>query len=308
MKLLNKYISILVLFVSTVMLAQQSPHFTQYMYNTQSINPAYVGSKGFTVINLLVRNQWVGLEGAPQTQSLSYDGLIGDKGVGLGFNIINDKIGPTTDMSFNVSGSYTVYLNELTQLSFGMSLGGSLFNIDWNKLKLEEDSDSNLYGNVNRFLPTLGIGVYLHEENWYVGASIPNFIESDYYDAKEKSINESIANKRLHMFFIAGYVFNVNENLLFKPAILTKIVSGAPLSMDVSANFLINQKFTAGLGWRLDDSISGLLGFQISKNLHLGYSYDLTTTNFSEYNSGTHELMFRYEMSKPKSFKSPRFF
>ena len=308
MKLFNKYIAMVVLLVSTGMLAQQDPHFTQYMYNTQSINPAYVGSKGFSVINLLVRSQWVGVEGAPQTQSFSYDSPIGNTGIGLGVNVMNDKIGPATETFFDVSGSYTIRLNEMTRLSLGMKLGGNVFNVDWNKVKLRDQDDPNTQENISKFLPTLGAGVFLYQQNWYIGASVPNFIQSDYYDPQEGDSSKRVAEEQLHMFFIAGYVFHISENVQFKPATLAKVVSGAPLSLDVSANFLINRKITAGLSWRLDDSVSALLGFEVTDNFHIGYAYDLTTTNFSSYNSGTHELMLRYEAFKERTMKSPRFF
>ena len=308
MKLFNKYIAMVVLLVSTGMLAQQDPHFTQYIYNTQSINPAYVGSKGFSVINLLVRSQWVGVEGAPQTQSFSYDSPIGNTGIGLGVNVMNDKIGPATETFFDVSGSYTIRLNEMTRLSLGMKLGGNVFNVDWNKVKLRDQDDPNTQENISKFLPTLGAGVFLYQQNWYIGASVPNFIQSDYYDPQEDDSSKRVAEEKMHMFFIAGYVFHLSENVQFKPATLAKVVSGAPLSLDVSANFLINRKITAGLSWRLDDSVSALLGFEVTDNFHIGYAYDLTTTNFSSYNSGTHELMLRYEAFKERTMKSPRFF
>jgi type IX secretion system PorP/SprF family membrane protein len=112
----------------------------------------------------------------------------------------------------------------------------------------------------------------------------------------------------LHLFLIGGYVFDLSESIKFKPAGLAKVVNGAPLSIDISANFLFNEKFTAGLAWRWDDSISALLGFQVSKNLNIGFAYDLTTSNYSNYNSGTYELMLRYEMFKEQTMKSPRFF
>ena len=112
----------------------------------------------------------------------------------------------------------------------------------------------------------------------------------------------------MHYFFIAGYVFALSKSVKFKPALLTKVVSGAPLSLDVSANFLFNEKFRAGIAWRWDDSISALLGFQVSRSLSLGYAYDLTTSNYSNYNSGTHEFLLRYELFRPQTVKSPRFF
>ncbi|SEB54950.1 type IX secretion system membrane protein, PorP/SprF family [Tenacibaculum sp. MAR_2009_124] len=298
---------ILSLVISSITLyGQQDPHFTQYMFNTMSVNPAYVGSKGHGVINLLGRAQWVGVEGAPQTQTLSYDTPIGYSGVGLGINLVNDVIGPSRETYLDANVSYTVRTTDEANLAFGMKLGGRFFNIDWTKGIYRDKDDLQLASPINRFLPTIGAGVYYYTNNWYVGLAVPNILRTEHYD--DVSGGGSVAVERMHYFFIAGYVFDLSESIKFKPALLTKVVSGAPLSLDVSANFLFNEKFRAGVAWRWDDSISALLGFQVSRSLQIGYAYDLTTSNYSNYNSGTHEVLLRYEMFRPQTVKSPRFF
>lgn len=286
--------------------AQQDPQYTQYMYNTMSVNPAYAGTSGHTIINLLGRAQWVGLDGAPTTQTLSYDTPLGYSGVGLGVNLTNDVIGPSQEIYLDINTSYTVRTSDEGNLSFGLKLGGRHLNVDWSKGIVQDRNDKSLDGNISRFLPTIGAGIYYYTDNWYVGGAIPNILRTDHYD--DASSGGDIATERLHFFFIGGYVFDLSENTKFKPAVLTKVVNGAPLSLDVSANFLFNNKFTAGLAWRWDDSISGLLGFQASDNLHIGFAYDLTTSNYSNYNSGTYELMLRWEIFKELAMKSPRFF
>ena len=152
--------------------------------------------------------------------------------------------------------------------------------------------------------PTIGAGVYLHSDNWYVGLSVPDFITTKHYD----DYQESIAEERLHYYLIAGYVFDINRNLKFKPATLLKAVTGAPLIADISGNLLFRDKLTLGLAWRWDDSISALAGFQISDGLYIGYAYDLTTTALKNYNSGSHEIMLRFELQKAGRLLSPRFF
>ncbi len=298
---------ILSLIISSITLyGQQDPHFTQYMFNTMSVNPAYVGSKGHGVINLLGRAQWVGVDGAPQTQTLSYDTPIGYSGVGLGVNLVNDVIGPSRETYLDANVSYTVRTTDEGNLAFGMKLGGRFFNIDWTKGIYRDKDDLQLAAPINRFLPTIGAGVYYYTNNWYVGLAVPNILRTEHYD--DVSGGGSVAVERMHYFFIAGYVFDLSESIKFKPALLTKVVSGAPLSLDVSANFLFNEKFRVGAAWRWDDSISALLGFQVSRSLQIGYAYDLTTSNYSNYNSGTHEILLRYEMFRPQTVKSPRFF
>ncbi|WP_299627184.1 type IX secretion system membrane protein PorP/SprF [uncultured Tenacibaculum sp.] len=289
-------------------MSQQDPHYTQYMLNTMSVNPAYVGSKGHTVLTALGRTQWVGLEGAPDTQNLSYDTAIGYSGIGLGINLVNDRIGPSHETYIDGNVSYTIRTGDEGNLAFGLKLGGRLLNVDWSIGNPNGDgADPTFAQNINnRFLPTIGAGIYYHEPQWYIGLSVPNFLRQEHYDAR--NIIGETAVERLHYFLIAGYVFDINENIKFKPAALAKLVFGAPLSIDVSANFLFNEKFRVGAAWRWDDSVAVLAGFQASESLHIGYAYDLTTSNYNVVNNGTHEVLLRYEIFKQARMKSPRFF
>lgn len=286
--------------------AQQDPQYTQYMYNTMSVNPAYAGSSGHTIINVLARTQWVGVEGAPDTQTLSFDTPLGFSGVGLGINLTNDRIGPANEISLDINTSYTVRTSDEGNLALGLKLGARHLNVDWKKGLVKDRDDKGLTGNINRFLPTIGAGIYYYTSNWYLGTAIPNFINTDHYD--DSNNGGDIAKERMHLFLIGGYVFNLNERVKFKPAFLTKIVNGTPLSLDVSANFLFNEKITTGIAWRWDDSISALIGLQASRSLHIGLAYDLTTSNYSNYNFGTYELMIKWEIFKELAMKSPRFF
>ncbi|WP_075343967.1 PorP/SprF family type IX secretion system membrane protein [Tenacibaculum agarivorans] len=289
-------------------LCQQDPHYTQYMLNTMSVNPAYVGSKGHAVVTALGRTQWVGLDGAPDTQTLSYDSPIGYNGLGFGINLVNDKIGPSHEMYLDGNLSYTILTGAEGNLAFGLKLGGRLLNVDWTIGRSRDNDPTFDPANniVNKFLPTIGAGIYYHEYNWYIGLSVPNFLRQEHYDA-ENVIGET-AVERLHYFLITGYVFDINEDIKFKPAALMKLVFGAPLSIDVSANFLFNEKFRLGAAWRWDDSVAALAGFQVSESLHIGYAFDLTTSNYSVVNTGTHEVLLRYEIFNQARMKSPRFF
>ncbi|WP_262708528.1 PorP/SprF family type IX secretion system membrane protein [Tenacibaculum skagerrakense] len=308
--LICKLFTLLLFFTITVMFSQQDPQYTQYMYNTMSVNPAYAGSNDHTVITALGRTQWVGLDGAPDSQTLSYDTPIGYTGVGLGINLTNDQIGPASEIYLDANISYTIRTGNEGNLAFGLKLGGRHLAIDWSKGTVRQQ-ERIFEGNISRFLPTIGAGIYFYKRNWYIGASIPNFLRTDHYDdtvATTSFGDGDLAQERLHFFGIAGYVFDLNETTKFKPAALVKVVSGAPLSIDVSANFLFNEKFMAGLAWRWDDSISALLGFQATKSLNIGFAYDLTTSNYSNYNSGTYEIMLRWDIYRERVLKSPRFF
>ena len=307
MKLIYK--SLLIVLISAISVfdaySQQDPQYTQYMFNTMSINPAYAGSKEDLSIVALARSQWVGVSGAPQTQSFSAHSPIGFSGIGIGFNLINDELGPSKELYFDANLSYTIRTSEEEKLAFGLRLGGRTLNLDWTKGKYQNPTDVLFNTNINnKFLPTLGVGLFYYSDSWYAGVSVPNFLRTDHYN----DFLESTAIERLHYFFIAGYVFNVTENVKFKPAALAKVVSGAPLSIDLSANFLFIEKLNLGLAYRWDDSISALVGFQINSRLNLGYAYDLTTSNYRNYNSGTHEVILTFDALKTSKLKSPRFF
>lgn len=285
--------------------AQQDPQFTQYMYNTMSVNPAYTGSRGHLSILGMHRSQWVNVNGAPESQVLAIDGSTG-KNVGLGLVIMNDKLGPSNEVFLDGNFSYTVRLNdENKKLSFGLKAGGRLLNVDFSKGSFE-NPDIAFQNNINnKFLPTIGAGIYYHNEKSYLGLAVPNFFAQEHYDREELNI----ASERLHYFLIGGVVLDVAQDVKLKPAFFVKWVPGAPMIADISVNALIKETFTLGLAYRWDDSVSALLGLQISPSLNLGYAYDFTTTDLRNYNFGTHEVFLRFELkSEKRRLKSPRFY
>ncbi len=284
--------------------AQQDSQFTQYMYNTVSINPAYAGTRGSLSMLGDYRNQWIGLDGAPETLNFSVHSPIGVQGVGLGLGFTSDKIGPSVESIVTADFSYTVNVSEGTQLSFGLKGGFSFLDIDPTKLVIYDPNDYDLSEN-NYRSPIIGAGLYLHSENWYLGLSSPNFLETDHYD----DVQVSTATEKTHVYFIAGYVFTLNPNLKLKPTLLAKAVSGAPLAIDVSANALLYDRVTLGLAYRFDAAVSALAGFQVNDNIMIGYAYDYDTTPLGNYNDGSHEIFLRFELgTKLRAKVNPRFF
>ncbi len=284
--------------------AQQDAQFTQYMYNTINVNPAYAGSRGVMSIFGLHRTQWVGLDGAPVTNALSLNTPINNSNIGIGLSAINDRIGPTVENTLSVDVSYTVKTSETYKLSFGVKGTGNFFNLDASKLNPLVDNDPSLV-NYNKFSPNVGAGVYLHSDKSYIGVSVPNFIQSNRYD----SDNVAIFKERINYYLIAGHVFDLNPNIKFKPALLTKLVTGSPLQVDVSGNFMFYEKFVIGAAYRWDAAVSALAGFQITDGLYIGYGYDMETTKLRKYNSGSHEVFLRFELfNNYNKIISPRFF
>ena len=284
--------------------AQQDPQYTDYMFNTLTVNSAYAGSRGHLTATGLHRTQWVGLDGAPTTQSFSVESPVG-KNVGLGVVLVNDRLGPSDEFYLDANFSYTINLNNDSRLSFGIKGGGRMLNIDWTRGSYQEQEDVFQQNIENKFLPTIGAGVYWHSNNSYIGLSVPNFLTDEHYDG----VQNAIAAERLHYFLIAGKVFDLSPRIKFKPAFLGKFVVGAPIIADLSANFMFDDALRLGLAYRWDDSVSGLIGLQIGPKLMIGYAYDATTTRLRNFNSGTHEIMLRFELrSREKQLKSPRFF
>ena len=284
--------------------AQQDAQFTQYMYNTTIINPAYAGSRGALSIFALHRTQWVGLDGAPVTNTVSMNTPFNESNLGLGISIVNDKIGPTQENTISADISYSIHTSETFKLSFGMKATANLFSLDVNKLN-PVDNDPSLHDFNNKFTPNIGAGIYLHSDKAYVGFSVPNFIETNRYNDNEVAIFK----EKINYYLMGGYVFTISNDIQFKPAGLLKIAQGAPLQADISGNFMFMEKLTVGIAYRWSAAMSGMVGFQISEGLHIGYGYDLETTHLDKYNSGSHEVFLRYELFKNNTrMTTPRFF
>ena len=307
----TKIFILVLLLLSGIIYAQHNAQFTQYMYNTVNVNPAYAGSRNSINVVALHRTQWVGLDGAPTTNTVSIDTPIKATNVGLGVSIINDKIGPADENNISVDLSYSISTSETYKLSFGIKASANLLNLDFTRLNQFHKNDYSFDTNIdNKFSPNIGVGLYWYSHNNYIGLSAPNLLETKHFDRYAgTSANTHVASERIHYYLIAGHVFDLSRSVEFKPSLLTKLVQGAPLQVDVSANFLINEKFMAGVAYRWSAAVSAMVGFQVSDSLFVGYGYDLETTKLDNYNSGSHEIFLRYELFyRYNKIISPRFF
>ena len=292
------------MFTAVVSFAQQDAQYTQYMYNTINVNPAYAGSRGALSIFGLHRTQWVGMDGAPVTNSFSVNTPINESKIGVGLSVVNDKIGPTISNDISADISYTIQTSETWKLSFGIKATASMFDLNISDLNPENQNDPQ-FQNYSKFSPNIGAGIYFHSDKAYVGLSVPYFIQTNNFNDDDVAIYKEL----MSYYFIAGYVFDINYNLKFKPALMTKATAGAPLQVDLSANFMYMDKFVLGAAYRWDAAFSGMAGFQVYEGLFVGYAYDSDTTNLKNYNSGSHELFLRFELfNHLNKIVSPRFF
>lgn len=307
--------------VSMETYAQKEPQYTQYMYNIGSFNPAYVGTVAHPEIMALYRAQWIDLEGAPRTFRLGTNLPMANEKVGLGLNVVSDQLGPVSQTYADISYSYQVKLTDATKLSFGVDAGGSFLNVDFAKGTFENPGEPLNEERINNFYPTIGAGLFMYGEQWYLGASVPNFLTEGIYNDEVATVVED----RMQLNVIAGYVFQLSEGLKFKPAFLMNTMSASPVNINLSGNFLIADVFTAGVSYRLENAVSALAGFQVSSNMFIGYSYDYNTNALGEFNNGSHEVIFKFFLGqgvqrndkddptknakgKPKQVDSPRFF
>lgn len=305
-----KKIKFITLVIAILMLSkafgQQDPQYTQYMYNMNILNPAYAGSQGTLSIGLLGRTQWVDLAGAPKTMTAAIHAPVG-RMVGLGFSIIADEIGPVKEQNVFVDFSYTLDLSRDEKLAFGIKAGATFQTIDFLRLSIGQQDDPLFSNNLNNTLPNFGIGTFYYTDKFYVGLSMPNILETRYFEKQNGIISE--ASENMHYFLTSGYVFDLSADVKLKPSVMLKAVSGAPLSIDFSANALIFEKFELGLSWRVEDAVSGMMNFLVTPDIRLGYAYDHTLTNLGSFNTGSHEVFLLYNIDLSKgNLNSPRFF
>ena len=310
---LNKFYGIaFMLLLTSVTFAQQLPQFTQYMFNTISINPAYAGSRETLSVVGLHRSQWVGLEGGPQTQTLSVHAPLRNEKVGLGLSVINDELGFENFQYVYADFSYTIQTGVNTKLAFGIKGGVTAYNLDGDFVAsgapdpINGQPDNLIFGFEDRLDFNVGAGVYWHSDRWYVGLSAPRIFTNEYTG---QGTFEAL--ERVSYYFTGGYVFDLSDNIKLKPSTLLKATNGAPLSFDISANFLFNEKFWIGGGYRINEqaaAIGGIVDFQVSKQLRIGYAYEYPISDIRPFTSGTHEILLMFEIFKSRRIKSPRYF
>ncbi|WP_297515084.1 type IX secretion system membrane protein PorP/SprF [Flavobacterium sp.] len=287
--------------------AQQDPHYTQYMYNMSVINPAYAGSKENMSGGLLYRKQWVEIEDAPTTGTFFLHSPVG-KNVGLGISAITDKIGPVEENNIYTDFSYTLNLGGESRLAFGLKAGATfhkvgLFSEVYNNVP--DPNDPAFRENTNSTYLNLGTGLFYYTNKFYVALSVPNMLKSKHLDFNGRQFG----TETQHYFLTGGYVFDLSPSVKFKPFALVKTAFQAPVSFDVSTNFLFNDKFEIGATYRREDSFGAMVNYAITPNIRIGYAYDHIVSDLKVTTTASHEVILLFDLNFPKKVsQSPRYF
>ncbi len=290
--------------------AQQDPMYSQYMFNTLAINPAYAGSRNVLSVTGLVRSQWIGIDGAPRTQTISFDTPLQGKNVGIGFQAFNDQVGITRTTGAFASYSYRIPARDGT-LSLGLQAGLSNFRAQYSLVSLTSGGggDPAFGQDVNAVLPNFGTGIYYSSERFYIGASVPHLLNNQLNNGEVSVTNGLVSRQYIHGFITAGYVIGLGMDYKVKPSFMVRAVKGAPLQADLSANFWIRDAVAIGAQYRTRSDISAMLEAQVSPQIRIGYAFDRSITKLINYNSGSHEIMVRYEFGFEKDrILAPRYF
>lgn len=311
MKLKLKYFlfGLFVLFLNETK-AQTEPMYGQYMFNMIGVNPAYAGNRNTTSVNYFQRKQWAGLQGAPNTTSISVDGSVYKARFGWGVQLYGDQLGVEKANGVNSMASVRVRVSKKGILSSGLTFGLMNYRIDLLSLssQLYQTNDPDYFANKSKWMPTFGFGIFYNTDNFYAGISMPSILKSRL--ANIELLNSGLQKvNHQHLFITSGFVFNVNEEVKIKPSTMIKIVGGAPIELDLNTNVWLHDVIGLGVSYRTGDAVIGLAELQATSNFRVGYGYETTISPLKYYNNGSHELMLRYEFGNHKTkIKSTRYF
>ena len=297
LKKLKKYILSLLILTTTISAAgQQDPIFSQYMFNTQAINPAYAGMWEKVGFLSLVRKQWAGIDRTPFTQMISFHTPLKNEYVGMGLNIINDKFGREERFSVFGDYSYEVLINPKLRLRMGLKFGFMNYQNPLTKYQLYPDGqfDPAFQEDIDlKFLPNFGVGAFLYEENFYVSVSLPKLVKNDFQANRN---NYGTLSEIRHLYLTGGYVFHLRNNVKFKPTAMLRATLGAPVQADFSANVLLREKLWLGAMFRTGDALCVVAQWIFDNNIRIGYAMDLAFTEIYKYQNGTYEFTLSYDI------------
>ncbi len=310
---LKKYLFYIVLFLLVILnsnniIAQNDVHYTTYMFNKLAFNPAYAGSHEVLTLSAHYRNQWAGLDGAPQTFSFAAHTPFLDRRCGAGLSIISDKIGLVNNLYIDLSYNYKIGINKITTLNIGLDAQLYHSRMDWGDADPLDTTDADLLSDdVRQFNPNFGLGLYLQNPNYYLGISAPKLLKTSIYD--KKAVAEIRGAVLQSYYLMGGFTKRLNGKIEIQPGALISFNPNAPFELDLNFNIIFLEKMLVGLSYRLQDSFDAILQFRINKNLKVAVAFDLTTSELRAHSPGSFELMLEYYFHKKEVMvDNPRFF
>lgn len=298
-----------VLALAPVVHAQQDPMYSMYMWNMMTIMPGYAGSADVLNATALSRVQWASINGAPITHSLSANAPINQESLGAGLSLTYDHIGRSSTTSIFSDLAYRIRLDRKTRLAFGLRLGFNHAQMANTQVENTDPNDPTFATDINgTLMPNFGFGVYLWSKQGYVGVSVPKILRNYLGEVDKNGVTSRFDQEAMSAFLTAGYVFPIGA-AKFKPALMVRATEGAPLSMDISANFLLLEKLWLGAAYRHGDSMTAIFSIQITDQIRTGYAYDLGLSELTRMAGGSHEIMISYDpVYSRKRVRSPRYF
>jgi|LakMenEpi03Aug12_release.lakeMendotaPanAssembly.Ray.scaffolds.fasta_scaffold237334_2 type IX secretion system PorP/SprF family membrane protein len=294
---MKKIIIILLIYTvgSFVAHAQSEPKLSLFSYNPLYYNPAYAGAFNGLSITSIYSTQWVGLEGAPKTLFFSAHSNVISREVGLGVDFTNDKIGPIEEKRMVGNFAYYIDLNDEISLSLGIKAGIRDFLIDYNMLSIENPEEYGLAnGIVSQKSPVFGSGMYLSNEKFYFGFSVPNILKTKFYD----EYRNSVVNTKPNYFMSGGYKFEVERDVYLQPNILARVTTGAPVSILYSVNLDYKDLILASVNIQPSSSLGAFFGLRFENNISIGYAYDSSLLKFAKYNDGCHSFYINFKIEE----------
>ena len=321
-----------------VAMGQQRPHYTQYVLNNYILNPALSGIENYVDVKLSMRDQWVGLNGSPETYYLTVHGPLGKNDYrtsstsyqvpgenprgkaywenytaaephhGVGLTVVNDKTGLYSRFTAQATYAYHLGLTPRTNLSAGFGAGISRVGYDRSKAKMIDPNDPLVISNsseINRIKPDISFGLWLYSAEYFVGVSAQQIIPQ-----KVKFSDDAIEGSKMipHIFATAGYRFLVNDDVNAIPSVMFKYVNGSPTNpqFDLNVKFQYRDLLWLGGSYRFKDGYAAMAGLNVGNTFNVGYSYDFTTTQLNTVSRGTHELMIGFIIGNRYSQACPR--
>lgn len=287
--------------------SQQMEQSSLYMYNSLYYNPAYAGTRNTLSASVIIREQWVGLDGSPSSQYFSIHTPIANRKLGIGLHFNNDKIGSRRKNTVYADFAATIKLNQNNdRLNFGLSAGIDNYSFGFSELYALDVNDPIANTNYSKLTPNIGAGIYFYNDKYYAGISVPSIIS---HTNNVEGISHSI--NKMHLFITGGYVFNINSTLDLKLASLIRYTHGAPITMEFNSNLLLYKKVWVGAMYRTGEGVGINASVILFDGFTVGYAYDFPLNKLRTHQKGSHEILLQYDFTRYKNknkIYSPRYF